>query len=88
MKKERLEVFSSGKTAVLDDFTKLDIFTSKRATDKKMGRDKGHGREVAEFLHSVRTGSPAPISFEEIYYSTRMSFDIIKSINNGELIRY
>jgi predicted dehydrogenase/threonine dehydrogenase-like Zn-dependent dehydrogenase len=88
MKKERLEVFSSGKTAVLDDFTKLDIFTSKRTTDKKIGQDKGHRREVGEFLRSLRTGEPAPIPFEEIYYSTKMSFDIVKSINSGEIIRY
>jgi predicted dehydrogenase/threonine dehydrogenase-like Zn-dependent dehydrogenase len=88
MKKERLEVFSSGKTAVLDDFSKLDIFTSKRTTNKKLSQDKGHGREVGEFLHSVRTGGAAPIPFEEIYYSTKMSFDIIKSINSSEIIRY
>jgi len=88
MKKERLEIFSSGKTAVLDDFTRLDIFTSRKTTNKKLGRDKGHRREVEEFLDSIRNGSPAPISFEEIYYSTKMSFDIIRSINNGETIRY
>jgi predicted dehydrogenase/threonine dehydrogenase-like Zn-dependent dehydrogenase len=88
MKKERLEVFSSGKTAVLDDFTRLDIFTSKKTTNKKLGQDKGHRREVEEFLDSVRNGKPAPIPFEEIYYSTKMSFDIMRSINTGETIRY
>lgn len=88
MKKERLEVFSSGKAAVLEDFSKLDIFTSRKTSNKKFGQDKGHAREVKEFLDSIRKGLPAPISFEEIYYSTRMSFDIIKSINNGETILY
>ena len=88
MKKERLEIFSSGKTAVLDDFTRLDFFTSRKTTNKKLGQDKGHRREVLEFLDSVRNGNPAPIPFEEIYYSTKMSFDIIRSINNGETIHY
>ncbi|MCK4350577.1 MAG: oxidoreductase, partial [Candidatus Krumholzibacteria bacterium] len=88
LKKERLEVFSSGKTAVLDDFVKLDIFTSRKKTNKKLGQDKGHRREVEEFLDSIRNGRPAPIPFEEIYYSTKMSFDIIRSINTGETIRY
>jgi polar amino acid transport system substrate-binding protein len=88
MKKERLEVFSSGKTAVLEDFTRLDIFTTKKATSKKLGQDKGHAREITEFLDSIRTGCPAPITFEEIYYSTKMSFDIIRSINNHETIVY
>jgi polar amino acid transport system substrate-binding protein len=88
LKKERLEVFSSGKTAVLDDFTKLDIFTSRTIKNRKLGQDKGHRREVEEFLDSIRNGRPAPIPFEEIYYSTKMSFDIIRSITGGETIIY
>lgn len=88
MKKERVEVFSSGKTAVLNDFTRLDIFTSRKRTNKKRGLDKGHGREVQEFLDSVRKGGPAPIPFEEIYYTTKMCFDIIKSITRRETVRY
>jgi polar amino acid transport system substrate-binding protein len=88
VKKEYLEVFSSGKTAVLDDFTRLDIFTSGRRTNKRMSRDKGHSREVREFLNWVRKGGPAPIPFEEIYYSTKMSFDIIKSITRRETVTY
>jgi polar amino acid transport system substrate-binding protein len=88
MKKERVEVFSSGKTAVLDDFNRLDIFTSGKKTNKKLGRDKGHGREVQEFLDAVRKGRPSPIPFEEIYYTTKMCFDIVKSITSRETVKY
>ncbi len=88
MKKERIEVFSSGKAAVMDDFSRLDIFTSRKTSNRKLSQDKGHAREVKEFLDSIRKGLPAPISFEEIYYATKMSFDIIKSINSGEKIQY
>lgn len=88
LKKERVEVFSSGKTAVLDDFNRLEIFTSARRTIRARGRDKGHAREVREFIDSVRRGGPAPIPFEEIYYTTKMCFDIIKSITRHETVRY
>jgi polar amino acid transport system substrate-binding protein len=88
LKKERIEVFSSGKTAVVDDFSKLDIYTSGKASKGKLSQDKGHAREVGEFLDSIRGGEPAPISFEEIYYSTKMSFDIIRSITSGKTIDY
>ena len=88
MEKERVEVFSSGKTAVIDDFNRLDIFTSGKRTRRKRGRDKGHGMEVREFLDSVRKGGPAPIPFEEIYSTTKMCFDIIKSITGRETVRY
>jgi predicted dehydrogenase len=88
MKKERIEIFSSGKAAVVDDFSRLDVFKSRKSFKSKMSQDKGHAREVKEFLDSVRNGIPAPISFEEIYYSTKMSFDIIRSITGGETIHY
>ncbi|MDD3643687.1 MAG: Gfo/Idh/MocA family oxidoreductase, partial [Candidatus Krumholzibacteria bacterium] len=88
LKKERIEIFSSGKTAVIDDFSRLDVYSSRRVSRKGMSRDKGHAREVREFLDSVRKGAPAPIPFEEIYWSTRMSFDILGSITSGETIDY
>jgi polar amino acid transport system substrate-binding protein len=88
MKKERIEIFSSGKAAVVDDFSKLEIFKARKSSKSGMSQDKGHAREVKEFLDSVRNGEPAPIPFEEIYYSTKMSFDIIRSITGGETIHY
>jgi polar amino acid transport system substrate-binding protein len=88
LKKERIEVFSSGKTAVIDDFSKLDIYTSRKSSKGGISQDKGHAREVGAFLNSVKTGSPAPIPFEEIYWSTKMSFDVIRSIASGETVNY
>jgi polar amino acid transport system substrate-binding protein len=88
MKKERIEIFSSGKAAVVDDFSRLDIYAKSKSSKSGMTQDKGHRAEVKAFLDSVKTGKPAPIPFEEIYYSTRMSFDIIKSITSGETINY
>ena len=88
MKKERIEIFSSGKSAVLDDFTRLDIYRKRRISKSRASQDKGHRREVREFLDSIREGRPAPIPFEDVYWSTRMSFDIIRSITSGETIDY
>jgi predicted dehydrogenase/threonine dehydrogenase-like Zn-dependent dehydrogenase len=88
LKKERIEVFSSGKVAVIDDFSKLDIYTSRKSSKGSGSQDKGHAREVKEFLDSIRKGGPAPISFEEIFWSTKMSFDIIRSITSGETVNY
>ncbi len=52
MKKERIEIFSSGKAAVVDDFSKLDLFRSRKSSKSGMSQDKGHAREVKEFLDS------------------------------------
>jgi len=88
LKKERLEVFSNGITAIIDDFKELHLYDKKHKKSKLINQDKGHKEEVKQFLNSIREGKPAPISFEEVYWSTKMSFDIIKSITNKKTINY
>ena len=88
MKKERLEVFSNGISVVCDDFKKLFIYGKNIKKSKLINQDKGHKEEVNLFLDSIRKGKPAPISFEEVYWSTKMSFDIIRSITNKKTINY
>ena len=88
LKKEYLEVFSNGVTAALDDFKELRIYDKRKKTEKLMNQDKGHKNEIHSFLRAIREGGKTPITFEDIYYSTKMSFDIIKSIKSGETIHY
>ena len=85
--KEYLEVHSNGISCVLDDFVKLTIFgRQKRVIKSKM--DKGHKTEVAQFLEAVKNGKDTPIPFSEIYWSTKMTFDIITSLNTKQIIKY
>lgn len=88
MPKENLEIYSNGMSIVIDDFKSMDIYGSKKTTKKLINQDKGHKAEIKEFLDSVRLGTDTPISFEEIYFSTKMSFDILTSIKNRETINY
>ena len=88
MKKERLEIFSNGISAVVDDFKKLHIYKKRHKKKKLLNQDKGHREEVKQFLNSIHAGKPAPISFEDIYWSTKMSFDVINSITNQKTIIY
>ena len=86
--KEYLEVFSSGMTGIIDDFRELRIYDKKRRVERLHNQDKGHKEEVRQFLTAIKEGKPTPISFEEIYYSTKMSFDVINSIQNVITIHY
>ena len=88
LKKEYLEVFSNGQTAIVDDFKELVVYGSKKNKYKLMNQDKGHKVEVQRFVDAIKKGKSTPISFEDIYWSTKMSFDIIKSIQTGETIKY
>ena len=87
MPKKKIEVFSNSVSAVIDDFRQL-IFYSGGKSVSKGKQDKGHSDEVRVFLESIKNGKPAPISYEEIYLSMRMTFDVLKSIHTKETINY
>jgi predicted dehydrogenase len=80
--KEYLEVFSSGKTAIIDDFKTLTLAGAKvQKADGK--QDKGYNQEVSRFVESITKGEEAPIAAEELFLSTLASFKVIESIQKG-----
>ncbi len=84
--KEYLEVYGSGVTAILNDFKELTIYGKNKKRYKLSNQDKGHRQEVNAFLDAVKHGSPAPIPFQEIYWSSLLPFKIIESIRRGKSI--
>ncbi|HEV2071540.1 MAG TPA: bi-domain-containing oxidoreductase [Acidimicrobiales bacterium] len=62
--KERLTVHSGGRTAVLDDYRRLDLGGSTRPVENRRPA-KGHREELTAFAEAVRGSSPWPISLEE-----------------------
>lgn len=77
--KERLEVFSAGTVALIDDFKSITTF-GKKVSVKKGKQDKGHFQEVELFLASIKNGLPSPIPFEQIDHSMFVTFKVIESI--------
>ena len=86
LEKEYLEVFSDGQVAIVDDFKKMRLYSNKTSQFKLSSQDKGHSEEVKQFLQCIKEGSPAPISFEDIYLSTLATFKILESIRNNKTI--
>ena len=68
--KEKIEVFSGGTIAQIDDFKTLKIFGNKSKIIKYNGQDKGHAKIVQTFFKTIRKGLPPCIPFEELYLST------------------
>jgi predicted dehydrogenase/threonine dehydrogenase-like Zn-dependent dehydrogenase len=87
LSKEHLEIFSNGVTAVIEDFKQLSIYGKKKKKSNLI-QNKGHAEEIKQFLEAVKNGTPTPIPFGEIYLSSKMSFDIIKSIKTKKVIHY
>lgn len=79
LSKERLEVFSGGTVALIDDFKSITTY-GKKVSEKKGKQDKGHFQEVELFLASIKNGQPSPIPFEQIDHSMFVTFKVIESI--------
>jgi predicted dehydrogenase/threonine dehydrogenase-like Zn-dependent dehydrogenase len=79
--KERIEVFSGGTAAVLDDFRSLILLRSGRKTVSRswLRQDKGHEGEWRAFASALRDGGAAPIPFESIVNTTLATFRIAKA---------
>lgn len=82
--KEYIEIFSSGTTAVINDFKELKIYGKGKPSKKKLlNQNKGQKEMVESFMvHLLKDGS-SPIPFEELYAVTQASFKVLKSIKNG-----
>ena len=53
---------------------------------KLMAQDKGQKEEVKQFVGAILEGQENPISFEEIYNTSLVTFKIIESIRTGNCI--
>ncbi|MFM7216870.1 MAG: bi-domain-containing oxidoreductase [Bacteroidota bacterium] len=85
--KERIEVFSRGSVAVIEDFKVLSLF-GKSTQRESMNQDKGHAAGIRAFLDSIRNGTVTPIPFDEIDLVTRATFAVVESAAmNGTSIR-
>ena len=87
--KERIEVFSGGRTAVLDDFRTLELHRQGKVQRirERLKADKGHVEECRRLLTAVRAGSAAPIAFDDLVLSTRAALAAAESLITGEPVR-
>ncbi len=83
--KERLEVFGGGRSAVLDNFRRLELYDgSRREVIKARWRqDKGHGQQLAAFVEAVRRGGPSPIPWHQIQRVTEVTFDLVEAVRRA-----
>ena len=86
--KERIEVFSCGSAAIVDNFKELTIYANGKKKRKKLPyQDKGQKEEVRQFVNAIIHGTAELISFKEIYNTSLVTFKIIDSIRTGKSIK-
>ena len=86
--KERIEVFSAGQVAVLDDFRSLELVRDGRRSIKRsrLRQDKGHRAEWQSFAKAILTSGLPPIPYEHLTGVTRASFAALQALRQRERI--
>lgn len=85
LEKERLEVFSEGKTAIMNDFKEEQYYALGKKKVVKHLHDKGHNTEIKIFIEKLIKGEPMAITLESIIYTSYTTFKILNSIKNGTI---
>jgi len=82
--KERIEIFSAGKVAVLDDFRHYSIISGGKEIFHKRGPvKKGYYEEISEFFKSIKKNEKSPIKFKDLVIGTLTTMKICDSVSNG-----
>ena len=80
--KERVEVFSGGKVAVLNDFRTLELVSQgkRQVIRSSLRQDKGHRAEWEVFSQAIIAGGPPPIPYDQLLGVTAATFAVLSSI--------
>lgn len=76
MAKERIEVFSSGASFVLDDFSKVEVYGDRSKPWKSWRQDKGFDGQLAAFVRAIRGELDAIPSYEAQARAARLVVDL------------
>src|SRR6266850_2083061 len=83
---ERLEVFGGGRTAIVDEWDRIELWSANRRSTARGGRNKGHEAEIDAFLAACRHGGAWPIPWRDIYGTTWASLMTMRSLREGRPI--
>jgi predicted dehydrogenase len=84
--KERVEVFSGGRVAALDDYRQLETVRDGRRQvyRSRLRQDKGHRAEWEAFASAVLVGGPPPIPYREIFGVMRATIAAVEALRRGK----
>ena len=87
--KERIEVYSQGKTMIIDNFKKSEYYGLKSSGMSGIfqNQNKGHHEQFRLFLEKLKNGGEAIIPFEEIINTSRASICAVESLKMGTWVK-
>lgn len=81
--KERVEVYSQERTAIIDNFRQTTGYGFKGFSKLKTKLDKGHKTQFTELISRTKSGGAPLIPFDEIINTTEASFAAIDSLKSN-----
>jgi predicted dehydrogenase/threonine dehydrogenase-like Zn-dependent dehydrogenase len=84
--KERIEVYSQGRTLIVDNFRKTEGFGFRGFSSLKTKLDKGHKKQFELLIKTIKEGGKALIPLDEIINTTQASFAAIESMKTNKTV--
>lgn len=86
--RERVEMFCEGRSVVLDDFRRLNIFRNGHKKRIKLpNQDMGYNAELRHFINIIKGNEKPKLTPEEIFLSTLTVFKINESLQRNTPIQ-
>ncbi len=84
--KERIEVYTQERTAIIDNFRVTTGYGFKGFSKLKTNLDKGHKAQFQQLIERVKNGGGPLIPFDEIINTTKASFAAVNSLKENKWI--
>lgn len=87
MPKEAIEVFGGGVAAQLSNFRTLQVSGARVAgRTRYFNQMKGFTEQARAVIDALRAGGQAPIGFDELYATSKATFDAERALASGEQV--
>ncbi len=86
--KEYVEISSTGRTAIIDNFQRLKLYRNEKLVKSNSNTiQKGHREEIEAFVAAVKDGTQSPIPFDSLVTTTRITFKVLEALRKGIPVR-
>jgi predicted dehydrogenase len=85
LEKEYLEVHGAGQSAVMRNFTSVEIFGADgRVKRQRHGGDKGQAAQMRCFVDMIEKGTSPPVAYETLAATTRLTWCALEASRDGQ----
>lgn len=85
--KEYIEIFADERAVIISNFISAKFFDRNKSKKvKKFIQDKGHHRQFENFVNAILVDNPSPISTNDLFLTSMVTFKILESLDRKEPI--